>query len=82
MDGGTTGGPVVKTRVCMGIAASTLARLLQVSSNDQAKGGLEDGTAECDGDGTSLSKRLSYEPSANRRAHGCDQDALCDAMLP
>lgn len=38
MDGGTTGGPVVKTRVCMGIAASTLARLLQVSSNDQAKG--------------------------------------------
>lgn len=58
MDGGTTGGPVVKTRVCMGMAASTLARPLQVSSNDQAKGtGGTKGTAaaECDGDGASLS---------------------------
>ena len=84
MDGGTTGGPVVKTRVCMGMAANTLARLLQVSSRDQAKG--REGTAaaaaaECDGDGTILSssceaelRAVVYQPARTWR---CEQDAMC-----
>jgi hypothetical protein len=39
-DGRTAGGPVVKTRVCTGIAGDTLARVvLQVSSSDRRRHG-------------------------------------------
>lgn len=66
----------------MGMAANTLARLLQVSSRDQAKG--REGTAaaaaaECDGDDTILSSRCEAELRAvyqAARTWRCEQDAM------